>query len=77
MVWGCFSRQEIRPIHKIDRIKDRFMYRNILKDVMLPYAEEEMPLKWTFQQDNVAKHSIKVVKERFQKNLVESLHWVA
>ncbi len=31
-------------------------YIKILKEVMLPYAEEEMPLKWVFQQDNDPKH---------------------
>lgn len=77
MVWGCFSGQGIGPIHKIDGIMDRFMYRDILKDVMLPYAEEEMPLKWTFQQDNDPKHTSKVVKEWFQNNLIEVLRWPA
>lgn len=75
MVWGCFSGQGIGPIHKIDGIMDRFMYRDILKDVILPYAEEEMPLKWTFQQDNDPKHTSKVVKEWFQNNLIEVLRW--
>ncbi len=32
-------------------------YIKILKKVMLPYAEEEMPLKLVFQQDNNPKHT--------------------
>ena len=48
MVCDCFSGQGIGPIHMIDGIMDRFMYSDIFKDIMLPYAEEEMPLKWTF-----------------------------
>ena len=31
---------------------DQFEYIKILEQIMLPYAEEEMPLKWVFQQDN-------------------------
>ncbi len=35
---------------------DQFEYIKIIKEVMLPYAEEEMPLEWVFQQDNNPKH---------------------
>ncbi len=28
---------------------DQLEYIKILKEVMLPYSEEEMPLKWMFQ----------------------------
>lgn len=45
MVWGCFYGQGIVPIHKIEGIMDRFMYFDILKDVILTYADEEMPLQ--------------------------------
>ena len=31
---------------------DQFEWIKILEDVMLPYAEKEMPLRWVFQQDN-------------------------
>lgn len=77
LVWGCFSGQGIGPIHKIDGIMDRFMYRDILKDVMLPYADEEMPLQWRFQQDNDPKHTSKVCKAWLQSNGVEVLNWPA
>ena len=38
MVWSCFSGQGIGSIFKINGIMDRFMYRDILQNVMLPYA---------------------------------------
>lgn len=75
MVWGCFSANGLGPIHRIDGIMDRFMYNNILKDVMLPYAEWNMPLKWIFQQDNDPKHTAKVVKQWFKDNQIMVMDW--
>ena len=75
MVWGFFSGKGMGPIHYIDGIMDRFMYRDILQKVMLPYAEDEMPLQWWFQQD--PKHTCKVCKEWLQNNRIQVLNWPA
>ena len=56
MVWGCFSGSGTGPLHKIEGIMDRFMYKDILEQVMLPHAEWNMPLSWIFQHDNDPKH---------------------
>lgn len=42
---------------------------------MLPYAEENMPLRWTFQQDNDPKHSSRLVAAWFQEQRVTTLQW--
>lgn len=54
---------------------DRFMYRDILRDVMLPYVEEKMPLRFKFQQDNDPKHSSKVLKQVFNDEQIPVLKW--
>jgi hypothetical protein len=56
---------------------DRFVYRDILQNVMLPYAEWEMPLRFVFQHDNDPKHTARLVQEWFQNNNVEILQWPA
>ena len=43
---------------------------NILETVMLPYAEQEMPLRWGFQQDNDPKHT-------FRSHKMNVLEWPA
>lgn len=63
MVWGCFSRDGIGPLHRINGIMDKFMYADILKKHMLPHAKLKMPRGWWFQQDNDPKHASKHVKE--------------
>ncbi|CAH2017352.1 unnamed protein product [Acanthoscelides obtectus] len=52
---------------------DRFMYRDILQNTMLPYAEEEMSLLWRYQQDNDPKHSSHLVKNLFLEKIVDLL----
>lgn len=77
LVWGCFSGFGIGPLQKINGIMDRFMYKDILENIMLPHAEEEMPLKWRYQHDNDPKHTAKCVKEWFVHNKINVLKWPA
>ena len=46
-------------------------------NVMLPYAEWEMPLRFIFQEDNDPKHSSQVVQQWFRENDVRVLQWPA
>lgn len=77
MIWGSFSYNGVGPIHQIKGIMDQRMYAEILNEVMLPYAEENMPLKWVYQQDNDPKHTSKLVKEWFRVNKVDVMPWPA
>lgn len=44
---------------------------------MLPYAEEEMLLKWVFQHDDDPKHNSEQAKFWFQANRIELMEWAA
>lgn len=76
-LWGCFSWNGVGPLSFINDTMDRFVYRDIMQNVMLPYAEWEMPLRFIFQQDNDPKHSSQIVQEWFQENNVRVLQWPA
>ena len=56
-IWACFSYYDVGPIYKINGIIDQNIYLKILQNTMLPYAEEDMPLKWVYMQDNDPKHT--------------------
>jgi DDE superfamily endonuclease len=75
MVWGCFSRDSIGPIQRIEGIMDQVMYKGILKDTMLPHAKNQMPRGWIFQDDNDPKHTAKSVKEFLATEKVRLLEW--
>ena len=42
---------------------------------MLPHAEEELPFKWVFQQDNNHKHTRKRAAASFQTNKMNVVDW--
>lgn len=75
MVWGCFSRYGVGPLVRIEGTMDRFMYADILKKQMLPYAKENMPPSWYFQQDNDPKHKSKHVSDFMKLMKIELLEW--
>ena len=75
MVWGCFRRDGVGPIHQVTGIMDKEMYKDIINRVMLPHAKRVMPRGWIFQQDNDPKHTSKVVKEFFKTKKIRVLEW--
>jgi hypothetical protein len=74
-IWGCFSFLGVGPIFWIKETMTKETYRDILQNVMLPYARDNMGREWRFQQDNDPKHASKIVKDWFHQNQVSVIEW--
>ena len=61
MLWACFSWNGVGSIHKIYGILDKEKYVDILNNVMMPWAEENLPVIWKFQQ----RSSLKIILSMF------------
>ncbi len=70
MIWGMFLILCVGPIYRIPGTMDQFEYIQILKEVMLPYAKENIPLKWVFQKDTTPKNTSKRAASWFQTNKI-------
>ena len=70
MVCECFSRSETEAVVRISGKMDRFVYKGILENLMLPFAGEEMLLCWRFHLDNYSKHTAKLIKGCFTEKMV-------
>lgn len=51
------------------------MYVDIMEEIMLLYAEDSMPLKWVFQQDNDPKHTSVLSKKWFVAHDIVVMDW--
>lgn len=63
----------VGPVKLIEGNMDQFQYKDILEETMLPYAEDVLPVIWTFQHDNDPKHTARTVKEFLRSQSVSVL----
>ena len=75
MVWRCFSSASVGPIYLITDVMIADIYINVLEKIILPYAEDNMPLLLVNQQDNNLKHTVSKAKRCSQHNDIRQLDW--
>ena len=75
MVWGCFSRDGVGPLVRINDKMDAKLYLSIISTHMLPHAKSKMPRGWSFQQDNDPKHRSLLVKEFIKAKKIRDIEW--
>ena len=74
MVWGCMAASGVGNLVLIDRIMDKTIYLNILKDNLKQSALKlGLERSFVFQQDNDPKHTAHVVREWLLYNTPKQL----
>ncbi|CAD6200038.1 unnamed protein product [Caenorhabditis auriculariae] len=63
MVWGAFSGSGNGPLHRVNGIMDKHVYKDILQNQMLPHLRA-MGRASVYQQNNDPKHTSLFVKSR-------------
>ena len=58
----CFFGESLGPLHEIDGIMDKQMYKNILLEKMLPHPRDKITRQRIFQHDSDPKHTSKLMK---------------
>lgn len=78
MVWGAFAAHGVGMLHRIHGIMDRFVYLDLLENVMLPSADMLFGREnYIFQQDNDPKHTAIIVKEFITDEEIPTFVWPA
>jgi hypothetical protein len=42
MVWVCFTRNGVGPLHRVVGNMDQHMYKGIVENIMFPHAKRKM-----------------------------------
>ena len=75
MVWGCFTRREVEKLCVLDRIIDRFYYRDILEQNLFPSVDHFKFEQSHFMRDNDRKHTSWLVKDWLKQKTIRTLPW--
>jgi transposase len=76
MLWGCFTRDKVGPLVRIEDNITGELYEKILEDYLLPFLHSLDPSKlWVFQDDNARPHRAGRVEQFKQDNDILSLPW--
>ena len=69
MVWGCFTKKGVGKLYILDRTMDRFYYRQILEENLLPLVQQlGLETNVISMRDNDLKHTSALVKDWLKNN---------
>ena len=75
MVYGCFTSSGVGPLVRVDGKMDSIQFRDILRDVTVPFYNKKYRRKWVYQMDNDPKHKSQCVTQWLESKKVEVLPW--
>lgn len=75
-VWGCFSYDGVGTLYWVDGNMDSKQYCKILREAMVPSADESFPEgEFIFQQDNDPKHTSSMTYEWLDGKGIDYMEW--
>ena len=78
MVWGCFTKNNLGPLVKLEGRITATVYVDVLENYLLPFIDSlNNQENYIFQEDNAPIHTARVVRSWKQENDVDSLPWPA
>lgn len=77
MVWGGFAMTEKPKLVVMVGRQKTSDYLKIMEDVLLPFADDYLPVSWIYQQDNAPIHVSKRALGWFEQEGVRLMKWPA
>ena len=78
MVWGCFIRNKLGPLVRLEGKITAKIYIDMLKNNLIPFINSlENKENYIFQEDNAPIHTAKIAKKWKEDNNITSLPWPA
>jgi transposase len=78
MVWGCFMKDKLGPLVKLEGRITATVYIDVLKNHLLPFLDDlDDQENYFFQEDNAPIHTARVVKSWKEENDINSIPWPA
>ena len=76
-IWAAMSYNSVSNVAVLQGYMNSDYYCQVLTHCLFPFASEECPGKWIFQQDNASCHRSKYTKSFLFDNEVDVLPWPA
>ncbi len=78
MIWGCFTKNELDPLVRLEGRVTANIYIEMLENYLIPFINDlENKDDYTFQEDNAPIHTAKIAKKWKSYNNIKSLLWPA